>query len=276
MHRTPSRAALTVAALTLLLVPAVAVGDSGTFEDVPDDHLFASDIEWLAAEGVTKGCNPSQGNTNFCPEDQVTRGQMAAFMHRLANQVVDAKTALTAGDADLLDGKDSSEFVAMDEFDSTGDGIIDAAEIKIRHTIEDYNIDMFGAGSNAYVCPTASLTLETEATIVGSASLSLRAWTDHTGNDPYGYIVSSADGGATWDGFGLGFPNSFPPVVEDSMSISIDGVDTLSAGTYTFAIRIYALEDLHSGNDYYQLCGLTIQALTGQGAATDVVIVNNT
>ena len=44
------------------------------------------------------GCNPP-ANTRYCPGDNVTRGQMAAFMKRLAeNNVVDVAT---------LDGKDS-------------------------------------------------------------------------------------------------------------------------------------------------------------------------
>ena len=52
-----------------------------TFGDVPVGHTFYSAIEWLAAEGVTKGCNPPD-NDLFCPDASVTRGQMAAFLHR--------------------------------------------------------------------------------------------------------------------------------------------------------------------------------------------------
>lgn len=44
-------------------------------------HVFESDIDWLANSGITKGCNPPQ-NDRFCPDDFVTRGQMAAFLHR--------------------------------------------------------------------------------------------------------------------------------------------------------------------------------------------------
>jgi uncharacterized delta-60 repeat protein len=43
-----------------------------------DGSVFASDVEWLARTGVTRGCSA----TSFCPEDPVTRGQMAAFLHR--------------------------------------------------------------------------------------------------------------------------------------------------------------------------------------------------
>ena len=47
-----------------------------------DDSIFEDDIEKLAAAGITKGCNPGQGNTKFCPDNKVTRGQMAAFLTR--------------------------------------------------------------------------------------------------------------------------------------------------------------------------------------------------
>ncbi len=45
------------------------------------DTTFEADIDRLAAAGVTKGCNPPD-NTLYCPSDPVTRGQMAAFLHR--------------------------------------------------------------------------------------------------------------------------------------------------------------------------------------------------
>ncbi len=56
-------------------------GQETRFLDVPATHLFFADIEWLAAEGITLGCNPP-ANTNYCPDAEVTRGQMAAFLDR--------------------------------------------------------------------------------------------------------------------------------------------------------------------------------------------------
>ena len=54
-------------------------------EDVADDNVFKADIQWLADAGVTKGCNPP-ANTEFCPEDNVTREQMSAFMRFMLNK----------------------------------------------------------------------------------------------------------------------------------------------------------------------------------------------
>ena len=46
-----------------------------------DRSRFESEIEAIAAAGITTGCNPPS-NTRFCPNDYVTRGQMAAFLAR--------------------------------------------------------------------------------------------------------------------------------------------------------------------------------------------------
>ena len=49
---------------------------------IDDDGLvYENDIDRLGTAGVTKGCNPPTNN-RFCPNDPVTRGQMAAFLHR--------------------------------------------------------------------------------------------------------------------------------------------------------------------------------------------------
>jgi hypothetical protein len=49
----------------------------GTFLD-DDDSVFQDDIEWLFAAGITTGCSDDR----FCPDDVVSRGQMAAFLGR--------------------------------------------------------------------------------------------------------------------------------------------------------------------------------------------------
>jgi S-layer homology domain len=50
--------------------------DDATFGDVPTNHQFFRYVEALAASGITGGC----GGGNFCPNNPVTRGQMAAFL----------------------------------------------------------------------------------------------------------------------------------------------------------------------------------------------------
>jgi hypothetical protein len=68
-------AAFLVRALGL---PAWAGADRFVDDDVSE---FEADVEALAAAGITVGCNPP-ANDRFCPDAGVTRGQMAAFLHR--------------------------------------------------------------------------------------------------------------------------------------------------------------------------------------------------
>jgi len=55
--------------------PPAATGDFG---DVDSSHWAAAWIEQLAAEGITAGC----GGGNYCPNNEVTRDQMAVFLVR--------------------------------------------------------------------------------------------------------------------------------------------------------------------------------------------------
>ncbi len=68
--------------MAAFLVRALGLTDRGSADFVDDDgSIFEADIERLATAGITKGCNPPV-NDRFCPDDPVTRGQMAAFLHR--------------------------------------------------------------------------------------------------------------------------------------------------------------------------------------------------
>jgi S-layer homology domain len=49
---------------------------TATFNDVGTSHPFFQFIEALAASRITAGC----GDGKFCPDDPVTRGQMAVFL----------------------------------------------------------------------------------------------------------------------------------------------------------------------------------------------------
>ena len=69
--------------MAALLVRAMGYTDDGGGDLFTDDNgnIFEAAIDKLGAAGVTKGCNPPV-NDRFCPDDFVTRGQMAAFLKR--------------------------------------------------------------------------------------------------------------------------------------------------------------------------------------------------
>jgi len=75
--------AVTRGQMAAFLVRALGYADGGggnIFVDT-SGSIFEADIDKLATEGVTRGCNPPT-NDLFCPDAFVTRGQMATFLNR--------------------------------------------------------------------------------------------------------------------------------------------------------------------------------------------------
>ena len=66
--------------MAAFLVRAMGYDENPPGDRFTDDNgsTFEDEIEKLAEAGVTQGCT----DTTFCPNDPVTRGQMAAFLHR--------------------------------------------------------------------------------------------------------------------------------------------------------------------------------------------------
>lgn len=141
------RIAMIVGVTALIVAPLTAVA-SHVFDDVPNDNTFHNDITAIADAEVTKGCNPP-ANDEYCPNDNVTRGQMAAFMNRLGalgpgkTPVVNAATAneadhaTTANDADRAAGLDQVTYATNSELlDSPGqdtDGVSLTANCPADH-----------------------------------------------------------------------------------------------------------------------------------------------
>lgn len=88
MSRDSSRRRIWVVglALAVALVPALAFAahPAGDFEDVPEDHTFHDDIQWMHDNGITRGCNPPE-NDEYCPDRELIRAEEAAFFHRYDN-----------------------------------------------------------------------------------------------------------------------------------------------------------------------------------------------
>jgi hypothetical protein len=77
-HWGRGRKLLVACALALCLgAPAFAVVQ-GTFSDVPPTAFYYNAVEAIYHAGITSGCATGL----YCPDNTVTRGQMAVFMHR--------------------------------------------------------------------------------------------------------------------------------------------------------------------------------------------------
>ena len=92
--------------MAAFLVRALNLTDDGPGNQFTDDDgsVFEDDIARLAAAGITKGCNPP-ANTRFCPNDRVTRQQMAAFLVRAYNLTDDGGgNQFTDDDGSVFEG----------------------------------------------------------------------------------------------------------------------------------------------------------------------------
>ena len=148
--------------MAAFLVRGLDLTATSGIDFVDDNHsIFEGNIERLAAAGITKGCNPPE-NTRFCPNDTVTRGQMAAFLVRALG--------LTERDPDVSFTDD--------------DGLIFEADIEKLATAGITR--GCNPPDNTRYCPHARLTRAEMATFLTRA-LNLSA------NAPSNFTVSEAD-----------------------------------------------------------------------------------
>jgi glucose/arabinose dehydrogenase/PKD repeat protein len=87
-------------ALVEITVGGVLAG--GLFVDI-GGSVFLEDIIWLAEQGITKGCNPP-ANDRFCPDDFVSRGQMAAFLVRALNLPASSQDFFADDEGSIFEG----------------------------------------------------------------------------------------------------------------------------------------------------------------------------
>ncbi|MEA3510736.1 MAG: S-layer homology domain-containing protein [Actinomycetota bacterium] len=90
-------ASLLLGVLALTPLANANLDPGGTFTD-DDESIHEAAIEAIAAEGITKGCNPPV-NDRYCPSATVTREQMASFLVRALD--------LPPGTATFTDTSDS-------------------------------------------------------------------------------------------------------------------------------------------------------------------------
>jgi hypothetical protein len=91
----------------LTMVSGAEPPPGGSFVD-DDGNVHEGQIEAIAAEGITKGCNPP-ARDRYCPNDPVTRAQMASFLVRMLNladatddHFTDDEESIHRGDIDRL------------------------------------------------------------------------------------------------------------------------------------------------------------------------------
>jgi hypothetical protein len=173
---------IATAALAVMAIPTVVSAAGGSFVD-DDTSLFEPDIEWMATANVTKGCNPPV-NDLYCPTDNVTRGQMAAFMRRFAQYlgaedgvVASADYATTAGSATSAGYATTAGSATNADFATNAD------------TLDGYHASAFTGNDGYSVYHNADIAIPTNLTSLvvlpnlpaGSYMIIAKAWFHHGG-----------------------------------------------------------------------------------------------
>jgi hypothetical protein len=230
----------------LIAAPLTAVA-SHTFSDVPDSHTFHSDITWLADAGVTKGCNPS-ANTNYCADDEVTRGQMAAFMKRLAEgRIVDAGQ---------LDGQDPISYTTRVWAESCGVEVVGSSPTLATSCLPssggvipgEVTSEVFSVQVSA---PVAGA-LQLSSTALSLTTISWGFTLDQNCSSDYATHINRAVNGHIW-GSDAGF------------STAAAFTSNLPAGTHT--LRLYGINNALDPTD---LLGASLAAQRIAGGAVTV------
>ncbi|MDP8958777.1 MAG: hypothetical protein M3N51_06155 [Actinomycetota bacterium] len=124
------RFAVVAAALGLVAGPG-SVWAYHSFADVPADAYYHEDATALRDAGVTLGCTAD--GSRYCPDDFVTRGQMASFLNRLGALSPDKQPVVNA---DKLDGKDATEFLTTSDLPLSGTKAVDSDRLDGKDSSE--------------------------------------------------------------------------------------------------------------------------------------------
>ena len=164
-----------VGLVALMLALPVIVSASHQFTDVPTSHTFHAAIARLYGARLTTGCSASK----FCPNANVTRGQMAAFLNRGLG-----RAAVDSGGTGLAD-----DWVTLDPA-TPGGGVL--AAVPLQHG--------GGPGGTGHVLVTASVSAYT--TLAGTCPCELAVWVDNadTGEESSGAFQLIPDIPAPTDG----------------------------------------------------------------------------
>ena len=113
--------AVAVAVITALTTVA-AVAGSSYFNDVDPGATHEDGIAFMAESGVTEGCATPGA---YCPDDDVTRAQMATFMHRLSGHADGVDPSVDAATLEGLTVSDIQAGIDVDDAPRTSWAYVD-------------------------------------------------------------------------------------------------------------------------------------------------------
>ena len=198
--------------------------------------MLIGGITFMKDSGVSVGCDT---DNNYCPDHSVTRAQMGSFMYRLSRNdpttapSVAAATALSAEDADLLDGIDSTGFLGFAE---------QAADSELLDGMDSAEIlpIMFGQSDSdsGALSGTGSLEINTRTFVVPADGYLVISGTVQANNDgavnSYG-LVPSVDGMA-----------AVTPVAAARYTAAADGATAGEEFNLSYTVAVPITQGVHT------------------------------
>ena len=123
-------AALLARAFELADAPPAGFDDTG-------GHHFASEIDKLAAAGITRGC--AADPLRYCPDEPVTRGQMATFIARALG--LESEPAVRSDQKILREVAWLTDALTPRSVVASGTGLYFAQNVMYGHTISIFDAD---------------------------------------------------------------------------------------------------------------------------------------
>ena len=155
-HRSIRQLSVAVVAGAMLVSATTVAAANGlvTFRDVDPGSAHADAIDWLSDTGVTVGCETDA----YCPDEEVSRAQLASFLQRLAKgEIVDAGS-LEGQTADELRGRVQATVCPAGEHltavDAEGEATCAAPDLGYDRVVESFRSGETGVEENVSVsCP---------------------------------------------------------------------------------------------------------------------------
>jgi hypothetical protein len=209
ISRKKSRGFVVVAAtIALVALSATIVLANHDFPDVATGAYYHSSVSWLVDRGVTSGC----GGGKYCPNNNVTRGQMAVFLEKTGDVFTP---------------------VRRNQNGSVGAIDLDAADAQVCSETTNY--------TPTY--PQQAIFNGKISVVSSAAAATLSFWA---------YPAYSTNGGTTWTTLDAGSDaysaESQAAGAGSDTALPVSGFLNLTAGTnYRFGITLHGVEDM-SGN----------------------------
>ena len=137
------------AAIAILVVSGSMVVANHDFSDVPSSAFYHEHVSTISALGITAGC----GGGKYCPDANVTRGQMATFLARTAGlyRVAHAQASTVLVDTEptsalqmKLTAFASCDLIMHGTLDWDDDG--NANVLSVNYNVDGVNTGLLWAG----------------------------------------------------------------------------------------------------------------------------------